>query len=91
MGANGTTDCYILAKSVTYAQRLMRVLQAQGIRARMTKSPKSISNAGCGHAVVVRNGNVNEILSYIVGAGLPPFRIFTTEDGTIFQETFSIL
>ena len=85
MGANGTTDCYILAKSVTYAQRLMRV------RARMTKSPKSIFNAGCGHAVVVRNGNVDEILSYIVGAGLPPFRIFTTEDGTIFQEIFSIL
>lgn len=90
MGANGEIDCYILARSVTYAQRLMRVLQAQGMKARMTKSPKSISNTGCGHAVVVRNGNVDEILSYIVGAGLPPFRMFTTEDGTIFKEFFSI-
>lgn len=91
MGESGTIDCYILARSVTYAQKLMRVLQSRGIKARMTKSPKSISNAGCGHAVVVRNGNIDEILSYIVGAGMPPFRMFTTEDGISFSEYYSII
>ena len=83
-------DCYIAVRSVTYAQKLMRLLDAHGIRARMTKSPKEISTGGCGHAVWVKNADPAWLRSIIAMSGMPQFRIFLTTDRENFREYFSL-
>ncbi|MBR5520024.1 MAG: DUF3343 domain-containing protein [Clostridia bacterium] len=83
-------DCYIAVRSVTYAQKLMRLLNAQGIHARMTKSPKEISTGGCGHAVWVKNADPAQLRAMITTSGMPMFRIFLTTDQENFREYFSL-
>lgn len=83
-------DCYIAVRSVTYAQKLIRLLGAHGIRARQTKSPKEITGGGCGHAVFVKNGNPARLRVILDESGLPPFRIFLTTDKESFQEYLSL-
>ena len=53
MGTNGAAGCYVLVRSVTYAQSLMRALRTRGIRSRMVRSPKSLSENGCAQAVLI--------------------------------------
>ena len=83
-------DCYIAARSVTYAQKLIRMIGAHGIRARLTKSPREITGGGCGHAVLVKNGDPAQLRAILDGSGLPPFRIFLTTDQENFQEYLSL-
>lgn len=82
-------NCYIAVRSVTYAQKLIRLLGTHGIRARQTKSPKEITGEGCGHAVLVKNGDPATLRAILDGSGLPPFRIFLTDDSKVFREYFS--
>ena len=83
-------DCYIAARSVTYAQKLIRILGERGIRARMTKSPKEIASGGCGHAVLVKNGDPAFLRAVIDETGMPAFRIFLTTDRENFREYLSL-
>ena len=65
MGTNGAAGCYVLVRSVTYAQSLMRALRTRGIRSRMVRSPKSLSENGCAQAVLIRESSPGVILSAI--------------------------
>lgn len=88
MGTNGAAGCYVLTKSVTYAQALLRVLRARGMQARMIRTPRSITENGCAHAVLVRRTTPDAILRAMSEAGMPRFRLYTTENGTDFREFF---
>ena len=83
-------DCYIAARSVTYSQKLIRILNAHGIRARLTKSPKELTGGGCGHAVLVRNCDPSRLLAILDESGMPPFRIYLTDDRENFREYLSL-
>ncbi|MBQ4048973.1 MAG: DUF3343 domain-containing protein [Clostridia bacterium] len=83
-------DCYIAVRSVTYAQKLIRLLGTHGIRARQTKSPKELTGGGCGHAVLVKDGDPIRLRAILDGSGLPPFRIFLTNDKVNFREYLSL-
>jgi hypothetical protein len=83
-------DCYIAARSVTYAQKLIRMIGAYGIRARVTKSPKELTGGGCGYAVLVKNGDPAQLRTILDRSGLPPFRIFLTNDKENFREYLSL-
>lgn len=88
MGTNGAAGCYVLTRSVTYAQALLRILRSRGMQARMVRSPGSITENGCAHAVLVRQATPNAILRAMSEAGMPRFRLYTTENGTDFREFF---
>lgn len=88
MGTNGAAGCYVLVRSVTYAQSLMRALRTRGIRPRMVRSPKSLSENGCAQAVLIRESSPGVILSVMAEAGIPRFRIYTTENGSDFRAYF---
>lgn len=46
-------SCLILFKSITYAQRGMRVLERYGISASLTRKPAQIKGNGCGYALLI--------------------------------------
>ena len=56
----------ILARSVTYAQRMQRALNRAGIRSQLFRAPRDLTDLGC--AYVVR------ISPYDLGAALPLLR-----------------
>ncbi len=43
----------IMLQSITYATKARNILQKFGIRADITKTPKSFSDNGCGYSLVV--------------------------------------
>ena len=46
---------YFTFRSVTGAQRAMRALELSGLRGMLLRSPKMLSQKGCGYAVRVRD------------------------------------
>ena len=61
----------ILARSVTYAQRMQRALNRAGIRSQLFRAPRDLTDLGC--AYVVRIGR----------EGLGPLRIYVQRGGDI--------
>ena len=86
MAAQRSVEHYIIVRSVTYAQTVLRILRANGLRAWIGKSPVQLSDAGCGHAVRVPGGNARDLRRILETAGLPRFRIYSAADGTDFRE-----
>ena len=43
----------IIARSVTYAQRMQRALARSGIRCRIFRAPRDLTDRGCAYAVQI--------------------------------------
>ena len=48
------TEYLILCRSLTHAQRSVRLLERRGILAAVTKAPQELSSRGCAYAVSLR-------------------------------------
>lgn len=46
-------EYYLVFSSATSAQRLSRLLSAEGIKSSMVHTPKAISDGGCGYSLVI--------------------------------------
>lgn len=79
---------YILVRSSTYASKVSKILAAEGYKTKCIKSPSRLNVGGCGHAVIVKNGNISRIIELISSAGMPDFKIFLTPDGKSFKEVY---
>ena len=71
---------WIIARSVTYAQRMERVLATAGIRTRIFRAPRELSNLGCAYAVEL-TGGVNPALAILRSAGLYPAKLYLLQQG----------
>ena len=72
----------ILARSVTYAQRMQRAMTGAGIRCQMFRAPRDLSESGCGYALKLGLSDLAGALNVIYGAGLGPVRVFGYQNGT---------
>lgn len=75
----------ILARSVTYAQRMQRALIGTGIRCQMFRAPRELSESGCAYAIKVNGTELKAALGAVYTAGLGPVRIFLYQRGA-YQE-----
>ncbi len=75
----------LIARSVTHAQRMVRVLESCGIRAGMFRAPAGLTTQGCSYAVRIREDQMLRARSCLVGADLQPLGIFT-RDGNGYRE-----
>ena len=66
----------ILARSVTYAQRMQRSLSRAGIRCQIFRPPRDLTNLGCAYAVRVAVSVLPEALTALHRDGLDPVQIF---------------
>ena len=75
----------ILARSVTYAQRMQRVLERAGVRCRIARAPRDLTELGCAYAVRIAVSNLPEALSALHKDRLDPVQIFIYQQGQ-YQE-----
>ena len=71
----------IIARSVTYAQRMQRTLVRAGIRCRIFRAPRDLTDRGCAYAVQI----LTAALTALHRESLDPVQIFLTQRGT-FRE-----
>ncbi len=85
-GEEWFTEFYILVRTATYAQSVIRLLSGKGIKSRQVKSPVEISRNGCGYAVAVKNSDPERLTAAMEQSGLPNFKIYSTSDGRNFHQ-----
>ena len=75
----------IIARSVTYAQRMQRALARSGIRCRIFRAPRDLTDRGCAYAVEIAQSDLAAALPVLHGEELDPVQIFLTQRGA-FRE-----
>ena len=75
----------ILARSVTYAQRMQKALAKVGIRCQFFRAPRELTDAGCAYVLRVMASDLSGALHAIYRESLGPVRIFWYQNGA-YQE-----
>ena len=75
----------ILARSVTYAQRMQRALERAGIRCSIRRAPRDLTNLGCAYVVEVPARELSPALTVIHREGLGPTQVYLRQRG-VWQE-----
>ena len=75
----------ILARSVTYAQRMQRALERTGIRCRIRHAPGGLTDLGCAYVVQVETRELPLALTVIHREGLGPVQVFLEQRG-VYRE-----
>ena len=70
----------ILCRSLTYAQRTNRILDANGIFSRIVRTPKLIAKDGCGHCVQIRGHDLARALQVLKQNSLTPKRVYIQQE-----------
>lgn len=71
----------ILARSVTFAQRMQKVLERVGIRCQIFRAPRELTDLGCAYTVQIPSAELMPALSHLRRAGLEPVQIFRFRKG----------
>ena len=72
---------FILARSVTYAQRMQRALERAGVRCRISRAPRDMTDLGCAYTVRVAAPDLSRALLAIHRERLDPVQIFLYQNG----------
>lgn len=75
----------ILARSVTYAQRMRKSLERSGIRCQIFRPPRDLTDLGCAYAVRIAVSDLPGALTALHRDGLNPVQIFIYQQG-LYQE-----
>ena len=75
----------IMCRSVTAAQRAVRLLERSLIRAAVTKAPSHLTRSGCAYAVRLRH-KPEEAVRLLRKNEIDFGRIYATEDGKEYRE-----
>ena len=71
----------ILARSITYAQRMQRAVSAAGVRCQMFRAPRDLAESGCAYVLKVGASELNRALGAIYRSGLGTVRLFEYQNG----------
>ncbi|MDD3346302.1 DUF3343 domain-containing protein [Oscillibacter sp.] len=75
----------ILARSVTYAQRMQKALDRAGIRCQISRAPRDLTDLGCAYIVRVAVSDLTSALIALHGERLDPVQIFLYQRG-VYRE-----
>ncbi|MGM9605978.1 MAG: DUF3343 domain-containing protein [Oscillospiraceae bacterium] len=76
----------IICRSLTYAQRTAAALERAGITAHIMRSPRSISDTGCSHAVKISERRLTDSLAVLNRVGLSPERVYIMSADGSYKE-----
>lgn len=71
----------MIARSVTYAQRMQGALDRAGIRCQLFRAPRELIDAGCAYAVRIEVPDLAAALPVLYRESLYPVQIFVTQRG----------
>lgn len=66
----------IIARSITYAQRMSKALERVGVGCRIFRAPAGLTEHGCAYAVRVRVQDLTTALIALNTAGFRPVKVF---------------
>ena len=69
----------LIARSITQAQHMARVLENCGIRAGIIRAPAGLTNRGCSYALRIRAGQWDAARACLQRAELRPIGIYQRE------------
>ena len=75
----------ILARSVTYAQRMQLALARAGLRCQIFRAPRELTDLGCAYAVRLAAADLADALTVLHREALDPVQIFLNQRG-VFRE-----
>ena len=75
----------ILARSVTFAQRIQKALASAGIRSQMFRAPREVTELGCAYGVHVAASDIRAAMKILRQTNLRPVQLFWYHHGN-FQE-----
>lgn len=75
----------MIARSVTFAQRMQRTLARHGIRCRIFRAPRDLTDRGCAYAVQIAGEDLAGALTALRREGLDPVQVFLSQRG-VFRE-----
>ncbi len=78
------TEYLIMCKSLTHAQRCVRLLERRGIMAAVTKAPQSLSNRGCTYAISLKR-KIEEAVQMLRKQELQTGKIYRKTNGSYFE------
>ena len=78
-------DYLILARSVTYAQRMQKTLSRAGVRSQIYRAPRYLTDLGCAYVVRIGPQDLRLALPALNREGLDPLRIYGRQ-GAAFRE-----
>lgn len=71
----------IIARSVTYAQRMQRALARSGVSSRIYRAPRDLVDQGCAYTVQIAVEDLTNALTILRREGLDPVQIFLVQQG----------
>ena len=66
----------ILARSITYAQRMQRVLGRGGLRCQISRAPRTLTDLGCAYVVGLETNDIGGAILLLQKEGLEPLGVF---------------
>ena len=75
----------LIARSVTYAQRMQRALSLCGVRCRIFRAPRDLTDRGCAYVLRVSAPDLSQALIALHRESLDPVQIFLYQHG-YYQE-----
>jgi len=75
----------IIARSVTYAQRMQRALAGEGVRCQIFRAPRELTELGCAYALRISVPDLIPALSVLHRESFNPVQIFLYQKG-LYQE-----
>ncbi len=76
----------LVCRSLTYAQRSVRILERAGVTGTLSRVPRSAEKRGCGYCVAVAEKNLKRALSLLSESGLRPERVLAQDADGSFRE-----
>lgn len=75
---------YITFRSVTFAQRGERVLNGNGVRCTLQRTPKWMEEQGCGYSLWMYTENIETVVGLLRRSRIPLRKVYLQqEDGTL--------
>ena len=71
----------LLARSVTHAQQMMRILERGGIRTKVQRAGGALTKKGCGYSLRISQKDYAAAREYLRAAGEKPTKVFLERDG----------
>lgn len=71
----------ILARSVTFAQRMQKALGRAGIRCQIFRAPRDLTDLGCAYAVRIAVSDLAPAMTTLHRESLNPVQIFLYQRG----------
>ena len=71
----------ILARSVTYAQRMQKLLGQAGIYSQISRAPRELTDLGCAYILRLDALSIQQAVVILRLEGFDPLRLFLSSQG----------